>query len=40
MISDDRYHPSVMARRLLDESARDPDRWAAILCGAARQPAA
>lgn len=33
-------HPSAMARRLLDEIGREPDRWAAILQTAQRQPAA
>lgn len=32
--------PSTMARRLLDEIARDPSRWAQMLRAAARQPAA
>jgi len=32
--------PSAMARRLLDEVRRDPDRWAAMLKDARRQPAA
>lgn len=31
-------HPSPMARRLLDEIRRDPDRWAAMLKDAQRHP--